>query len=303
MTGPAHPVACLGEAILDLICEERLGPDDPPGPFNAHHGGAPANVAALLARSGTPASLIGGLGEDRWGRWLRTGLESDGVDTTWLASVEGIRTPVAVITFDREGEPTFDVHGEDVGPAFEACATELERALDASAALVIGGNTMVGKLEREVTRRAVGLAGDLGLPVLIDPNHRPGRWEDHGEAVRYSHELVGMSDVVKANRAEAELLTGLDDPAESASALVELGASLAVVTDGPGEIVARGAAEASFTPPPVEMVSPLGAGDAFMAGLIGGLVEAGWDLSQAGELLPVASSEARRACLVWGARP
>lgn len=303
MTGPARPVACLGEAILDLVCERRLGPEDAPGPFEAHHGGAPANVAALLARSGIPVALLGGLGQDRWGRWLRAGLESEGVDTSWLAAVEGVRTPVAVITFDLEGEPSFDVHGEDVGPAFEACAPALEQALDASGSLVIGGNTMVGEIEREVTRRAVDLAGERGLPVLIDPNHRPGRWDDQGDAIRYSRELIERSDVVKANRAEAELLTGLDDPTDAADALVELGATLAVITDGPGEVVARGAAESSFTPEPVEMVSPLGAGDAFMAGLVAGLATSNWDLSRADELLPAASEEARRACLAWGPRP
>ncbi len=109
--------------------------------------------------------------------------------------------------------------------------------------------------------------------------------------------------MVKANRAEAELLTGLDDPTDAADALVELGATLAVITDGPGEIVARGASEASFTPRPVEMVSPLGAGDAFMAGLVAGLASSEWDLSRADELLPAASEEARRACLAWGPRP
>jgi len=303
LTEPARPVACLGEAILDLVCERRLGPDDAPGPFEAHHGGAPANVAALLARSGIPTSLIGGLGEDRWGLWLRAGLESEGVDTAWLATVERVRTPVAVITFDLEGEPSFDVHGEDVGPAFEACSPDLERALDASGSLVIGGNTMVGETEREVTRRAVDLARQRGLPVLLDPNHRPGRWDCQEDAVRYSRELIERSDVVKANRAEAELLTGLDDPTDAAYALVELGATLVVITDGPGEIVARGAVEASFCPKPVEMISPLGAGDAFMAGLVAGLARGEWDLSRADELLPAASEEARLACLSWGPRP
>lgn len=302
MTGSIRPVACLGEAIVDLICERRLGPEDDPGPFEAHHGGAPANVAALLVRSDIPASLVGGLGDDRWGRWLRTGLEVEGVETTWLTEVAGADTPIAVVTFDRQGEPWFDVHGEDIGPAMEAAAPLLEDAITAASALVLGANTMVGESERRVTREAVAIARDRGRPVLIDPNHRPGRWQEEETAVGYTRELVGLSDLVKANRAEAELLTGLSDPAEAALAMLELGPSLAVVTDGAGEVVVRGAAEGSFTPEPVDVLSPLGAGDAFMAGLVAGLVRADWDFSQAADLLPAACAEAGRACLVWGAR-
>ena len=303
MTEPTRTVACLGEAILDLVCERLLGPDDDPGPFLAHHGGAPANVAALLARAGVPASLVGGVGNDRWGRWLRAGLERDGVDTRWLAEVEGLSTPVAVITFDLEGEPTFDVHGEDVGPAMEACSPLLDQALGAAETLVIGANTMVGPTEREVTRKAVDLARELGLPILIDPNHRPGRWDNQETGVGYARELIAVSDLVKVNRGEAELLTGLADPASAASALVDLGPGVAVVTDGPGGVVVRGESEGTFTPGPVEVVSPLGAGDAFMAGLVAGLAGEDWDLGRTAELIPGACSEAARACLGWGARP
>lgn len=296
-------MACLGEAILDLVCERRLGPNDRPGPFEAHHGGAPANVAACLARAGTPASLVGGLGDDRWGRWLRDGLEANGVETAWLEEVEGVVTPIAVITFDSDGEPTFDVHGQDVGPAMEACAPRLDQALDAARALVIGANTMVGAVERDVTRRAVTLARERGLPVLIDPNHRPGRWSRQETGAEYSRELIALSDVVKTNRAEAELFTGLGDQVAAAAALVDLGPRLAVVTDGAGEVVVRGESEGSFSPEAIEVVSPLGAGDAFMAGLVAGLAEGDWDLSRADEVVPLACEEAGRACLGWGARP
>ena len=303
MTGSIRPVACLGEAIVDLICERRLGPADDPGPFEAHHGGAPANVAALLARSGVPASLVGGLGSDRWGRWLRAGLEAEGVETKWLPEVAEVGTPIAVVTFDRQGEPWFEVHGEDIGPAMEAAAPLLDDAIAAASALVIGANTMVGGSERAVTREAVAIARDQGRPVLIDPNHRPGRWQEQETAAGYTRELIALSDLVKANRAEAELLTGFGDPAEAALALLELGPSLAIVTDGPGEVVVRGAAEGSFTPEPVEVLSPLGAGDAFMAGLVAGLARTDWDFTRASDLLPGACTDAGRACLVWGARP
>ena len=303
MTDSIRPVACLGEAIVDLICERRLGPADDPGPFAAHHGGAPANVAALLARAGTAASLIGGLGDDRWGRWLRAGLNAEGVQTDWLAEVPGLKTPIAVVTFDRAGEPSFDVHGEDIGPAMSASGPFLDQAIEACSALIIGANTMVGETEREVTRAAVTTARRSGHPVLLDPNHRPGRWQEEEIAAGYTRELVALSDLVKANRAEAALLTGLDEPEPAALALLELGPSIAIITDGAGKVVVRGEVEGSFSPEPVEVVSPLGAGDAFMAGLVAGLAREDWNFGAALDLLPLACAEAGRACRAWGARP
>ncbi len=296
-------IVCLGEAIVDLICERWLEPDERADAFIAHHGGAPANVAAIAALNGAPAFLVGGVGNDRWGRWLADGLAREGVGLDWLVEVAGVQSPVAFATFDDEGEPAFEVYGEDIGPLMEACLPLLEEALDGAAALAVGTNTMVGQTEREVTRQAVTVARERSIPVLFDPNHRPGRWNDQGTGAGFARELAGLASLVKANRAEAELITGIADPESSAMALLELGPEVVVVTDGDGPVICRGASSAASQPEPVEVVSPLGAGDAFMGSLIAGLDRAGWDLGATGDLLGEACREAGQACRLWGARP
>lgn len=302
MTARSGPIVCLGEAIVDLICEKWLEPGEEAEAFVAHHGGAPANVAAVAARNGAPAFLVGGVGDDAWGRWLTEGLDREGVGTEWLVEVEGIRSPLAFATFDQQGEPAFDVYGDDIGPLMEACLPFLGEAIEGASALAIGTNTMVARAEREVTRRAVELARARSIPVLFDPNHRPGRWVDQDTGVGFARELAGLSTLVKANRAEAGLITGFADPEASADALLDLGPEVVVITDGEGPVICRGACVAEATPDPVETVSPLGAGDAFMGSLIAGLSRVGWDLTATGDLLGDACDEAGRACLVWGAR-
>lgn len=166
-------VACLGEAIVDLICERSLARGEVPDRFIPWPGGALANVAVAIARSGTPASLVGGVGSDALGRWLARGLEAEGVSTEWLATVPGTNTPVALIEFDPENEPGFQVYGEHIGAAMAAISRVVEAAIGCSQAIVVGSNTMVGETDREVTRQAVGLARSAGLPVLFDPNFPP----------------------------------------------------------------------------------------------------------------------------------
>ena len=303
MTARPGQVVCLGEAIVDLICERWLEPGERADTFAAHHGGAPANVAAIAAREGAPACLVGGVGDDPWGRWLTEGLSRSGVGTKWLMEVRGARTPVAFATFDEEGEPSFDVYGDDIGPLMEACLPLLDDSLDGAAALVVGTNTMVDEVERQVTRRAVEIARKQGVPVLFDPNHRPGRWEEQATGADFARELAGLSTLVKANRSEAELITGDPDPEGSAEALLALGPEVVVITDGDGRVICRGAGTGEATPEPVAVVSPLGAGDAFMGVLIAGLDKADWDLAATPGLLDEACIGAGRVCLVWGARP
>jgi len=297
-----RPIACLGEAIVDLICERNLAEGETPESFTPWAGGALANVAVSIARSGSPAALVGGVGGDGWGDWLARTLEEEGVSTEWLAVLDGADTPVALVEFGPDNEPSFQVYGEHIGPTMAATSGFLEQAVAGSQALVVGSNTMVGETEREVTRRAIELARGAGLPVLLDPNHRPNRWRSEEPARELSRELAAAATVVKLNRAEAELITGIPEPLDAARELVALGPRLVVVTDGKGKVVSAGAAEACHRPQVVEAVSPLGAGDAFMGGLAAGLARLDWDLSRAGEVLPEAAAIAASVCGRWGAQ-
>jgi sugar/nucleoside kinase (ribokinase family) len=306
VTDRPPPILSLGEAIVDLICERHLAPGEAPHSFVPHHGGAPANVAAAVARQGAAASLLSGVGRDGWGEWLLDGLEAAAVGTDWVVMIDGANTPLATALFDASGEPSFQVYGEHVGPVMAAAARFLEQAVGECQALIVGSNTMVGETEREVTRRAVRLAGERGLPVLLDPNHRPTRWEEQQTAIDFGLELARSSTVVKCNRSEASLLTGVADHREATEALARLGPRLVVVTDGPGQVLTAGAVETSFAPRQLagsQLVSPLGAGDAFMGALAAGLAGLDWDLRRVAEALPAACADAADCCRGWGARP
>ncbi len=301
MTELLRPTICLGEAIVDLIGGRGAAPGSIPEGLIPHPGGALANVAVAVARSGRPVELVGGVGGDEWGRWLTEDLMEEGVGTGWLLPVAGLDSPIAVVFLDGAGEPRFQVYGEWIGPLMEAVRPRLGEAISGAGSLVIGANTMVGEAEREVTREAIELAREAGIPVVLDPNHRPGRWPDQAEAIELSLELVRAASVVKANLAEAELLTGVTGARQAAGELLRLGPDLAVITDGPGEVTVAGQSEATVSPAPVEVVSPLGAGDAFLGSLVAGLDEAGWDLTRAVGPVEAACEAARRACLTVGA--
>ena len=292
----------MGEALVDLVCERNLKPDETPGSFVPHPGGALANVAVQVSRSGAPAALLGGVGDDRWGKWLTAELEAAGVETGWIAEVTGAATPLGIVLFDSDGEPGFQIYGEHIAPTTLASRDFVEQAVAAAAAVVVGSNTMVGPVEREVTRQAVETAHDQGVPVLFDPNFRPNRWDEHALAIQYCRELAGASAVLKCNRLEATLMSREEDPLDAARALAASGPRLVVVTDGQGKVRTAGAAEAECTAPVSEVVSPLGAGDAFMGALAAGLAGVDWDFERINEVLPAAAEAGSAACAHWGAQ-
>jgi sugar/nucleoside kinase (ribokinase family) len=295
-------IVCLGEALVDLICERRVESFTEASEFRPHFGGALANVAVAASRAGARTALAGGAGDDEWGSWLSERLEAEGVDLRWFELMGEEKTPVAFATIDRSGDASFQIYGEAIADAVVGVGPHLSETLADAEALVYGSVTLAEPEEREVTLRARELALERDVRVCFDPNIRPNRWGGHPErAIEISRRLIDGSYVVRANREEALGLAEVDDPRRAATELAEMGATLAVVTLGEEGAVIRGACEAELPSPQVEVVSTLGAGDAFMGTFVAGLAERGWDQARADEALGPALEAAAEACTRWSA--
>ena len=297
-------ILCLGEAIVDLVCERELDSPAEADCFRPCFGGALANVAVSAARSGAEAELVGGVGDDPFGHWLADGLTAEGVGVEALSFVPGVGTPIAVITFDREREPDFHVYDEGIMATFCSAAPHVQQAIGRAEALAFGSNTLVGERERELTMRARGLALERGIPVLFDPNLREHRWDDLAVARERCLEAADGIFCLRLNEGEAAWLApDADGPAAAAEELAAGGPRIVVVTLGARGALARGAASAEAPGIDVEVVSPLGAGDAFMGALGAGFAKRGWEAEAVGEALAEANAAGARACAEWRAVP
>jgi len=285
-------IVCVGEALVDLI-------DGAP-----HFGGALANVAVAAARSGGPAELAGGCGDDERGRFLRRRLEEEGVGLRFHAVMEGIDTPHAEVTLSESGEPSFEIHGEGIAEAIATLRGRESELVGGAAAVVVGSNTLPEEGSREVTMAIRDAAVAEGIPLLFDPNLRPGRWEGRLEEAReLCLDLARHATLLKLNVDEALWLLGDEgiDAERCAEELAQLGPRQVVVTCGSKGAVARGACDAEVGEPEVEMASPLGAGDVFMGTLAAELWSAGWDLTDVRPALERAAAAGAEACSHLGA--
>ena len=137
---------CLGESIVDLVCEQPVRDFSEAQAFVPHCGGAIANAAVVAARCGADVSLGGGAGDDPWGAWLERRLRAEGVDLRWWTRIDGLATPLAFVVVDERGEPDFLVYGAgDRGRHANRWPDVSIGRSSRSAALLLGSNTFVGR--------------------------------------------------------------------------------------------------------------------------------------------------------------
>jgi sugar/nucleoside kinase (ribokinase family) len=109
--------------------------------------------------------------------------------------------------------------------------------------------------------------------VSFDVNYRPSLWPHPDAAISAIRRLLPLADVVKINEDELRLLTGTDDPDAGGAALLAAGPALVVITLGARGSAYRSAAASGFVPAfAVPTVDAIGCGDAFMAGVLVGLL-------------------------------
>jgi fructokinase len=115
--------------------------------------------------------------------------------------------------------------------------------------------------------------------ITYDPNVRPALITERGQAIARIDRLVEKADVVKASDEDLRWIDPGRSPEQIATAWQTLGPSIVAVTMGErGAFAVSAAGVVRVGAPPVQVVDTVGAGDAFMTGLIDAL----WSLGLLG---------------------
>lgn len=292
---------CLGDALVEMICERPVASLEEATAFVPHFGGSVASIALMGARAGARMALAGGVGDDEWGHWLRDQLERSGVDLRHFKLIEHMPTALAVTTVDHSGEPTRRLYGEALATAVNGLWGGVEQAVEDCGGLYISTGTLVDETERQVTMRARERALELQHPVIFDPRLQLNRWSSKADAAASANACVPGALLVCASAADARLMTGEDDLERASLALRKAGARNVVVTDGPGGAILRGKIRLDVAGVPARMLSRIGIGDALMATLVARLQITGFYEPAIAAALKEAMAAAALACERWGA--
>lgn len=259
-------VVAIGEALGDLVPDRR-------GMYELHPGGAVANVAVNLSRWGIGCGLVTRVGSDFVGDFLIEFLRRNGVDVRFVRRKPRARTGLVFVSLDERGERDFTFYGRPSADQFVSTRDVTSAYIRSCRVLHFGSISMMSPSARAATLKAIRIARRLGRTVTYDANVRLNLWERrHGAARRQIRTLYRHADVVKLSVEELRFL--FDASAESPR-LTRIFAphQIVFITGGQdGCHVRRG----SFTThAPARLVKPVdttGAGDAFMAGVIHGIV-------------------------------
>lgn len=269
-------VLTFGEAMLRLSPPTGV-PLTRATNLAVHVAGAEANVAVALASLGRSVAWVSRLPDNDLGRRVARELTATGVDishTRWEESGRlgtyfvdlGAGPKGGSVIYDRQGSAAAAISADDLP----------KRAMAESRLIHLTGITpALSPTCREATEAAADAARESESLLSVDINYRAKLWST-GEARRALEEVAAGADLVLCTAEDARDVFGLEgDPAEVAESLSDrLGSSYTVVTNGAeGAVCWHDGDAIRVQATPTDIVDRLGAGDAFTAGVIDGLLD------------------------------
>ncbi|PSJ21628.1 5-dehydro-2-deoxygluconokinase [Halomonas sp. ND22Bw] len=280
---------CLGRVAVDLYAEQIGSRLEDVSSFAKYLGGSSGNMAYGTARLGLKSAMLSRVGNEQMGGFVREELERAGVDVSALQTDPDRHTGLVLLALkDRDSFPLLfyrhdcadmAIDAEVIDPAFIARAK----------ALAITGTHLSTETTGRACRKALDAAAEHGVKRVLDIDYRPVLWglttPGDGETRFIADESVttdlqqwlGDFDLIVGTEEEFHIAGGSTDTLASlravrrvsdATLVCKLGALGCVVFEG--EITERIEDGILVEGVKVEVLNVLGAGDAFMSGLLRG---------------------------------
>jgi sugar/nucleoside kinase (ribokinase family) len=272
-------VACLGILVADVVGKpiEALPTRGTLAAIECielHAGGCAANTSIALARLGIPTAILGKVGRDGFGDFLVRALEDEGVDLRGLVRDTHTATSATMVAVGADGERTF-LHSPGANAAYTTADVAWPLIENAEILHAAGPFLMpqfVGVEAAAVLQRAKA----LGLTTTLDTV-----WDFTGRWLSVLKPCLPFLDYALPSLEEARQITGRTAPREIAEVFFDHGVGTVGLKLGEAGAYVRTAQGDEMTIPAftVPVVDTLGAGDAWAAGFLCGLLH-GWDLEQ-----------------------
>ncbi|MEC7941780.1 MAG: 5-dehydro-2-deoxygluconokinase [Pseudomonadota bacterium] len=289
-------VICMGRVAVDLYGQQIGSRLEDMTSFSKYLGGSSGNVAYGTALQGLKSSMLARVGDEHMGRFLREELNRLNVDTSHLITDKERLTALVILgikddetfplIFYRENCADMAITSDDIS----------EEYIASSKCLAITGTHLSHSKTRGAVLTALKYANKHGVKTVLDIDYRPVLWgltsRGDGETRFIESESVtdklqavlGRFDVIVGTEEEFHIAGGTIDTLDALKTVRKNTSAVLVCKRGPqgcsvyetaipshidGGINAKGVQ--------VEVLNVLGAGDAFMSGLLRGyLNDEGW---------------------------
>lgn len=271
-----YDVTAIGELLIDFT-ETGISLQGNPL-LEANPGGAPCNVLAMLSRLGKKTAFIGKVGNDYFGRQLKSAAEAAGLDMAGLAVSEKVPTTLAFVHTLPDGDREFSFYR---APGADMTLSKHDLNMDMIRSCRIfhyGSLSMTNDLCRRATEKAIAAAREAGAVLSFDPNLREPLWENLDEAKRQIEYGISKCDILKISDNEIAWLTGCGSYEQAAESLLKRYDNLSLMLVSLGKNGSRaysGGAAAYMPAVRVNTVETTGAGDTFCACVLNFVLENG----------------------------
>jgi|WetSurMetagenome_2_1015567.scaffolds.fasta_scaffold50649_2 sugar/nucleoside kinase (ribokinase family) len=263
---PTSPeVAVLGAAAVDWVARVMEMPPLDGIAFADHYtpfpGGSGGNVAEGLARLGCRVRFLGTLGDDEGGALLRDAFEKAGVDTSCIRTAKGQRSAACFIAVDHMGRRFIFALG---GTALFDQVTDIQASQLAGVRILF-----IADAFPEIAGAAITFLPQ-GSRVVFNPG---GLMVSQG--LKALLPLLERTDILVLSQGESRQLTGSSDPEKACWILVDQGSKNVMLTLGKEGVLVFGDQRYAWIPAVKvdQVIDTTGAGDAFSAGVVSGLLE------------------------------
>jgi 2-dehydro-3-deoxygluconokinase len=265
----------LGEAV-GVVAATEPGPLAPGSTMRMDFAGAEATVAIGVSRLGHLSAWVGSVGADAVGTMVLDRLRAEGVDVS-RCRIDAELSSGLMLRERRTADRIRATYYRKGSAGSRLSVADIDRAQIASARVLhlTGITPALSASAREAVHTALDCAVDSGVTVALDINYRRALWSRSEAAVELA-KLVSRADIVFAGLDEAALLVPAGSAEEMAEALAAQGPSQVVLKLGADGALARHDGELiSQQAIAVTSVDPVGAGDAFVAGYLAGVLDGG----------------------------
>lgn len=300
---PTYDLITMGRSSIDLYANEVGAPFVDIKSFAAYVGGSPTNIAVGAQRLGLHTAVLTAVGEDPVGDFILKFLNDEGVETRFILRKPGTRTSAVVLGIEPPDKFPLVYYRDNCADIALTIDDVLATPISKCRVFEFSGTGLSKESSRSANFFAAEQARAAGARVVLDLDFRPNQWHDpraFGVVVR---SVLPLVDVVLGTEDECKAVT-LADPAQvrvehsqisgarvggdvntAVEAMQARGPRVIVVKRGEkGATVFEQGKPAQDVPGfPVEIYNVLGAGDAFAAGFIYGLVK-GWDYFKAARM-------------------
>jgi len=277
---------CLGRAAVDLYGEQIGSTLEDMQTFRKAVGGCAANIAVGTARLGLQTAMLTRVGDEHMGRFVRERLRAEGVDVSHVKTDSTRLTALVLLAIkDQETFPLI-FYRENCADMAVAPGDFDEEFIASSRALLITGTHLSRADVEKTTRTAVEHAKKNGTKVVLDLDYRPVLWglTGHGRGEDRFVAAAAVTKVLQLMLPSCDLVVGTEEEIHIAGGTSVTADALRIVRSAtPAPIVMKrgprgctvmeaGKAPLDVAGFPIDVLNVLGAGDAFMSGLLWGWI-------------------------------